>query len=256
MCSHGSEGSFTLKVSLFVTFFFVTFLIIVRNIVSPRHSNPWWLACLVSLWCSRSVYFDWITVGCNQLGQFNWSPWMVFYISGVASMQIYAYITHKELAVRKIMQAMHTAYAKIGDSVSVCLKLHEANDHGRHNAHHFRRPFYASGLFYGIRFMHPVAKDFWSALFVLWLFRWVSPISKARVPSYKTIETIIKFIIIIIIIITHFRIFVRKFLFRLRVFRISWKARVTPVHMSVMRQASLSQGASVSGSSSSSRKIS
>ena len=40
-------------------------------------------------------------------------------------MQISAYITHKNLAVRKILQAMRTMYAKINTSQTI----HEANDH-------------------------------------------------------------------------------------------------------------------------------
>ena len=42
--------------------------------------------------------------------------------SAVALTQIPAYITHKNLAVRKIMEAMSTAYAKKRDSVSTRLK--------------------------------------------------------------------------------------------------------------------------------------
>ena len=38
----------------------------------------------------------------------------VFKASGVALTQISAYVLHKNLAVRKIMGAMHTAYAKSG----------------------------------------------------------------------------------------------------------------------------------------------
>ena len=48
--------------------------------------------------------------------------------------QCSAYITHKILAVRKIMEALRTAYAKIGTrSQQSRLKLtHDANDNGRH----------------------------------------------------------------------------------------------------------------------------
>ena len=47
----------------------------------------------------------------------------------VMVMQISSYISHKNLAVRKIIEVMHTAYAKKWDSVPTCLKLHKANDH-------------------------------------------------------------------------------------------------------------------------------
>ena len=50
-------------------------------------------------------------------------------LPAVALTQIYAYSAHRNLAVRKIMEAMRTAYAKKRDLVSTRLKLH---DHGRH----------------------------------------------------------------------------------------------------------------------------
>ena len=45
-------------------------------------------------------------------------------LTAVALTQISAYSTHKNLTVRKIMEVLRTAYAKIRDSVSTRLKLH------------------------------------------------------------------------------------------------------------------------------------
>ena len=46
-------------------------------------------------------------------------------IAAVALTQISAYSTHKNLAVRKIMEAMRTAYARKRASVSTRLKQHK-----------------------------------------------------------------------------------------------------------------------------------
>ena len=44
--------------------------------------------------------------------------------TAIALMQISAYSTHKNIAIRKIMEAMCTVYAKNRDSVSTRLKQH------------------------------------------------------------------------------------------------------------------------------------
>ena len=65
----------------------------------------------------------------------------------VALMQISAYGTHKNLAVRKITVVMSTAYAKNGTQ-SQHVSKHETNYHRTYmnmrmeSAHHLQRPFY------------------------------------------------------------------------------------------------------------------
>ena len=54
--------------------------------------------------------------------------------TAVAFTQISAYVTHKNLAVRKIMEAMRTAYAKNGTrSQHFSNKTIDANDHGTYS---------------------------------------------------------------------------------------------------------------------------
>ena len=52
--------------------------------------------------------------------------------SGVALTQISAYSTHKNLAVRKIMEVMRTAHAKSG--IQSRHVSNYTNDHGRHTS--------------------------------------------------------------------------------------------------------------------------
>ena len=52
--------------------------------------------------------------------------------AGVALTQISAYITHKNPAVRKIVETIRTAYTKRGLSLNMSQTTREANDHGRH----------------------------------------------------------------------------------------------------------------------------
>ena len=56
----------------------------------------------------------------------------VMWLPAVALTQMSAYGTHKNLAVRKIMEMMCTAYAKRDSVLSTSQTTHEANNYGRH----------------------------------------------------------------------------------------------------------------------------
>ena len=68
------------------------------------------------------------------------SPYMNLYativcFSGFTLPQISVYITHKNLAVRKIMEAMRRAYTKRGTiDLNTSQTTHEANDHEKHSS--------------------------------------------------------------------------------------------------------------------------
>ena len=56
-------------------------------------------------------------------------------VSAAASTQISAHLTHKNLALRKIMEVMRTAYANKRDSASTASQTeHDANDHGTYTS--------------------------------------------------------------------------------------------------------------------------
>ena len=57
---------------------------------------------------------------------------MVAARAAVALTQISAYNTHKNSAVRKIMDTMRTVHAKSGRDFNTPQTAHQANDHGRH----------------------------------------------------------------------------------------------------------------------------
>ena len=75
---------------------------------------------LHTVWCNISgeaagEIWNWSLLGVKKVKTFKNA--LILPHSGVALMQIFAYCTHTNLAVREIMEALPTAYAQKGDSV-------------------------------------------------------------------------------------------------------------------------------------------
>ena len=73
---------------------------------------------------------------------------VVLFLVCINFWEISAYITHKNLSVRKIMEAMRTAYAKKRDSVSTSQTKHDANDHGTYEYVKGKRASFAKNIFF------------------------------------------------------------------------------------------------------------